>query len=297
MQLSPQKPFIIVWNGADPNDTDTLYVQAVVRDAKTRTVLSTISLTDRGSHYFDSSYITPHDTSQTQQGRQIIVTLTVYTDAGYTIPSQNYGRETNHYIIQERIDPAKFYGVSGGGYEFDYKAFAKLIEDILVAKIPSLLPVLPVATEAKEFPMAQFISAVKDEIAQIPPYEKGESVDLSNLESGMKMISSKIAALPQPKDMDLKPVLAEIKSMSPELKTLITTLHSSLMSSMQTEMAKHYKDMQKSLTTTIMTEIESNMKAGKFNVSMNFGANGSPEDQTAAKRAAYFKGLKNKLGI
>src|SRR5437867_3710129 len=119
MQVSPSKKLPIIWNGADPNDADTLYVQTIVKDAITLATLNTVNLTDNGNHLFSGFFTTPADPSQTGTGRWIILTTTVYTDAARTIKSQNYSRITDQYLVKQIVDPNTFLG--GGGGVLDYR--------------------------------------------------------------------------------------------------------------------------------------------------------------------------------
>lgn len=89
-------------------DTDTLYVQAVVRNADGDTI-DTIQLEDKGGQRFQRRYRVPVDSSG--QGAYISIITSVYTDAGYTTKSPNYGDEENTYLVFDRVMPA----MRGGG--------------------------------------------------------------------------------------------------------------------------------------------------------------------------------------
>src|SRR5690348_15777645 len=138
MQISPQKQTPIIWNGADPNDTDPLYVRAVDRDSTSLQVLNTVNLTDNGNHLFTGSFISPHDPSQTGTGRWIIVTCTVYTDSSYTTPSPNYSRVTEHFLVKTLVDPMSVGGGAGG--VIDYREMKKAVAEVLAENKTDLPP-------------------------------------------------------------------------------------------------------------------------------------------------------------
>lgn len=106
--LQPQSSFPIVRQIANHLDTDTLYVQAVVRNADGDTI-DTIQLEDKGGQRFQRRYRVPVDSSG--QGAYISIITSVYTDAGYTTKSPNYGDEENTYLVFDRVMPA----MRGGG--------------------------------------------------------------------------------------------------------------------------------------------------------------------------------------
>src|SRR3990167_2297855 len=103
LQLNPREYFPIVRQLNDPLDVGTYYVQAIIRNARTGATLDTLSLTDEGGQRFSyTTWQTPADTSGL--GLFITITLTVYTDSGYTEKAGNYGIEQQTYLIQERVD-------------------------------------------------------------------------------------------------------------------------------------------------------------------------------------------------
>lgn len=94
-------------------DTATYYVQAVVRDLVAGTILGTYNLNPLGNQAFSKEWTTPADNSG-GNGRELVITFTVYDDAGYTTPSMNYGAKAEYYRI---IQPWNLM-VSGGGMGF-----------------------------------------------------------------------------------------------------------------------------------------------------------------------------------
>lgn len=107
--LQPQANFTVVRQIANHLDTDTNYVQAVIRNAYTDAIIDTIQLTDKGSQRFKKDWQVPADSSG--QGFYISIVTSVYTDSGYTSKNPNYGDEENTYLVQERV---RLIGAGGG---------------------------------------------------------------------------------------------------------------------------------------------------------------------------------------
>lgn len=139
-QIRPQETFPIVYTLSDPSDTNTYYVRAVIRNSVSGAViningLAYVNLTDLGSRRFAKSIQAPDDSSG--QGFWIDVTVSVYTDAGYTTKSSAYQEENNKYLVEQRWNTALGGGGGnfippGGGvsHEIDYK---KLVEMVILA--------------------------------------------------------------------------------------------------------------------------------------------------------------------
>jgi len=63
LQVNPRETYPIVRQLADPLDTGTYYVRAVVRNARTDETLETLNLTNKGSGRFLYNYQVPADAS------------------------------------------------------------------------------------------------------------------------------------------------------------------------------------------------------------------------------------------
>ena len=122
MQLQPQEIFTVVRQLHDWSDTDTNYVQAVIRNARTDEVLATLNLTDKGNRRFSKTWQVKADPSGL--GFYITITTTVFTDAEYTTKNSNYGEEMNTYLVDER---KRNFG--GGGNDVDYKKIRNIFKE------------------------------------------------------------------------------------------------------------------------------------------------------------------------
>lgn len=126
MQLQPREYFTIVRQLPDPNDSNTYYVRAVVRDARTDTLIENVNLTDRGSRRFSLPWQTPADVSGL--GFYISVCTTVYTDSGYTLKSDTYAEEMQTYLVQNRFQLG---GGGSGGADVDYTKLKRIFKETL----------------------------------------------------------------------------------------------------------------------------------------------------------------------
>lgn len=182
MQLNPGEVFPIVYQLNDPSDTGTYYVRAVIRNARTGATIETVNLTDDTGQRFSYPWTVIQDSSGL--GLFITITVTVYTDSGYTAKAVNYGIVDTTHLIHERVN--RSFG-GGGGVSVDYKRIAKMIKDE-VAKIKikdsDFTPILTSLTKSE-----------KNIISLVQSLEQDEA--LAHLKSEMshaKEVLSKISA-------------------------------------------------------------------------------------------------------
>lgn len=126
MILQPQEYFTVVRQIGDPNDSNTYFVRAVIRNARTDAVIETINLTDRGSRRFSLPWQVPADPSG--QGFYISVLTTVYTDSGYTTKSDIYSEEMESYLVDNRF---RNLGGGGGGDDVNYTKIRAIFEETI----------------------------------------------------------------------------------------------------------------------------------------------------------------------
>lgn len=285
-QISPTKEFLIVWNGADPSDTTTLYVRAVVQNAKTLAVLATVNLTDRGNHLFSASYITPPDPNTIGNGLQIIITITVYTDLGYTIPSQNYARESRDYLVKTLISASQFWGP--GGDSFDPKEIKKLLKEVLAEAKP---------VESPSFPVAELMNLIKAEIDKLPhELPEDKEVDLSPLQSGLDDVRKAINILPTlTRPVDIIPLAKEVRSIQQSLEKIANEMKDNLDSGMKKTQEMTIKGNEKIvdyIAEQVMSVIEKNIKSGAFKMTLFDSI--FTGDETADKKKQFLDSLKAK---
>jgi len=170
LAVRPNELLPIVRLIEDHTDTNTYFVRAVVKNARTLAILDTVDLTDNGSREFSKNWQTPADS--VGLGLYIIITTTVYTDSGYTTKSDRYGEKLDTYKIE--INQAHF---GGGGDSTDYRRLRKIIQEEL--------------------------GAAKPEFPEIP------KTDLSTVVNGLNSLAKKIdgIVIPKPEKTDLSAVL------------------------------------------------------------------------------------------
>lgn len=220
IQISPSENFPIVRVLGDHTDNATYYVQAVVRDASTDVVLATVNLTDRGNRRFSKLYKVPSDNTYSR-GSFLVITTTIYTDAGYTTKSPNYQEVADTYVVQQRWNPLIGGATFGGGTDGmsltkeEYAKMALMFEDTLNKKFPISEPRTEIA--APSLPQLTL-----QDIEKIVEKHKAPPVDFSfpafpDLTPHFEKISKSISNFPKPdkfQPTDLSPVLNALQEMS-----------------------------------------------------------------------------------
>lgn len=173
LSLQPQANFTVVRQIANHLDTDINYVRAVIRNAYTDDIITTLDLVDKGSQRFKKDWQVPADTSG--QGFYISIVTSVYTDSGYTTKNSNYGDEETTYLVQDRL----LGSMRGGGGGVDAYTVRRIIKEEL-AQLPQPEPI--------EFPEQEKYDMRWDEV--------------------LKAIEAKTF---EQKDVDLNPVLSALK--------------------------------------------------------------------------------------
>jgi len=217
MQIEPQTPLPAVYiipNHTDP-DIASYYVRAVVRDSLTQTTLNTVNLTYQSSGRYAGQFNAPGD--GTGLGRQIDVTVSVYTDSGYTTKSNSYGDTIEKWYVKSQ----QFFGGGGGGSDVDYKRVRSIIEDVLEEKIKginipktSLKGVLSLLEEVKQWQ--------DNFIFPLPPSPK--AVDLSPLSAEVRSssgeLSRRIAGIRIP-ETNLSPLEEKVTQLNQAISSLL----------------------------------------------------------------------------
>lgn len=185
MQLHPTEQFTISRQLADPDDTDTNYVQATVRNAKTDELLKSVALSNKGSQRFTAVYEVPADVSG--QGFWITITTLVYTDAAHTVRNMNYNAEQSTYLVQDR--PNKLAG-GGHGDDIDYRKLAKVIEKAMEGKNDS-------GEKVNLDPVFAMLKGIQEQLVSIETKDtKPQPTDLTPVLSAFQALQASIAGIP-----------------------------------------------------------------------------------------------------
>jgi hypothetical protein len=121
--ISPSTILPLVYLIQDHTDVNTYYVQVVVKDSRTGSILQTINLTDGGNRRFTGNYSVP-----TTEDMFLDITTSVYSDAGYTTKAQDKYEILDQYQVKTQWG-LQFGGVGGSGPGIDYKKIKKMIDE------------------------------------------------------------------------------------------------------------------------------------------------------------------------
>jgi len=199
LQLNPREVFTIVRQIEDHTDTNTYYVRAVVRNAKTDALLENVDLDSKGDQRYSKDYIVPTDVSG--NGFWISIITSVYTNSGYTTKSDNYGDKLDTYLVQERYQFNPNYPIPVGP-DIDYNRVRKIIKEE-IAKIPPTevkVPKAMVVTKEiiKEVKVPQIIENTKEVIkkVEVPKIIEVESkIDLREVQRLLSSVKEEIGRL------------------------------------------------------------------------------------------------------
>jgi hypothetical protein len=215
MQLNPRENFTIARGLEDHRDSTVYYVRAVVRNAQTDALLATVDLTNQGdNHRYSHIYQLPAD--PLGQGFYILVTTSVYTDAGYTTKSNIYLDRYDTYLVMQRVNP-NLAGI-GGGVDIDYKRIDRIVDKVVEEKLSKLkLPAFPDRFELPAFPEVD-LSEIRTELKSVQDAIRGikmpeiKPVDLSGMIEKIEKIRV-MAANPVIEDRQLKPFVECLEKM------------------------------------------------------------------------------------
>lgn len=126
MQLLFQKNFTIVRQISDHTDTNTYYVRAVIRNAFTDEIITTLDLDNKGSQRFKKDWIVPAQSSG--EPYYVSIITSVYTDNLYTTKNTNYGDEEQTYQV---VDNKESFRTGGGGSSLTRADVREIIQEEL----------------------------------------------------------------------------------------------------------------------------------------------------------------------
>lgn len=219
IQLQPKQIFTVVRQIADPTDTTTYYVKAIIRKSVDGSILDTIELTDQGDQRFTGNWQVVEDSSG--EGYLVDVTTIVYTDSGYTSVSPNYTKDNNTYLVQVRWS-AVFGGGGGGGLDLTPNQLRKIISDeVNKIKIPKQEKV-DLSNISKE--LTRVLDSVKN--IKIPEQKKVDFNELvEKIDYVNKEIKKEISSIPKPEKINLEKTISvnrdDNERLSMELKKTV----------------------------------------------------------------------------
>lgn len=198
MEIRGGHKLTIVRQLADPSDTNTYYVRAVIVNSATGSIIQVggndyVNLTDNGDQRFSYTWSVPYQADEFQ----IDIKTTVYTDSGYTTKSNRYAIENKEYIIRRK----NLGGGGGGGVAIDYKKIKNIVEGI---EYPKYDEVLQKMSDTLLLGLEQNRRAI-DKI-EIPKYNEKMLIEAIN------KLKEYIDSIEIP-ETDYKPLMSEIEGL------------------------------------------------------------------------------------
>lgn len=273
--LNPAENFPIVRVLQDHTDATTNYVQAVIRDATTDSVLATVNLDDKGNRRFQKLWKVPWDNTFAN-GRYILITTSVYTDNLYTTKNANYAEVGDTYLVQQRWSQGT-YTAAGAGV--DYKEVRKIIKEELAAiphdePEPYPQPIDP-TPQLKELVDGIATVGKKVDAIEMPKLAKPQPVDFAPIERALTTIIRAIEAQPKFEKIDYAPAIADLAT---EIRSFKEHLY---LSSQTSALQKMASDM--------IAELE---KSKPYALTIS-----NPDDKARSVKEDNLKKLKAKYGI
>lgn len=231
IQLEPGEYFGISRQLADPNESATLFVRAVIRNARTDASIDTVDLTDKGDGRFQAEW---QVTSTVAGALYISITTYVYTDAGFTTYSDVYSAESETYLVEPR---SKSVG-GGGGTSISRKMLKEVLMEVLggeeKAEVKDWTPALKQIKAA----IASRSNLSREEVEEIVMSHKASNDDVLEVVRALKNtdlapVMQAIADIPK---TDLAPVMEAIHARNGEVEKAVA------------EIVKMQKEFEKFLT-------------------------------------------------
>lgn len=210
LNLRPQRSFTVVRQIENHLDTDTNYVQAVIRNAYTDDIIATLQLTDRGGQRFSKNWQVPADPSG--QGFFISIVTSVYTDSGYTTKNSNYGDQENTYSVKDDT-------LQRGGGSLDSATIRRIIQEEL-AKVEQ--PQMPQCDCPKlsEMPFGDILAALRDLPSRIEMPQQ-EKVEFAPVLAAIEAVKQAVDDKEVTPETEMQPVLDRIDAAEANLHSLI----------------------------------------------------------------------------
>jgi hypothetical protein len=209
LPLRTSANFTVVRQIANHLDTDTNYVRAVIRNAYTDAIITTLDLTDRGAQRFSANWKVPQDPSG--EGFYVSIVTSVYSDSGYTTKNQNYGDEETTYLVTDRDRVGGGPGMVNSGV--DSRTVRRIFQEEFAKAHEEDEEEPEEVEEEKPVDFTPVISAIiasnKDLKAALKPV-KPEKVDLKPVQEQLQQVLTAIAEKEVTEPTDLAPVLEKL---------------------------------------------------------------------------------------
>lgn len=239
LTLQPGNSFTITRQIGNHTDPGTNFVQAVIRNAYTDTIIATVQLTDKGSQRFKNDWQVPADSSG--QGFYISIVTSVYDSSAYSTKNPNYGDEENTYLVQDRV--LRGLGGSGG---IDSATLRRIVrEELDKLDIPEAIDYsrIPEPTEFTDR-TGEILKAISDNKP-----EPQTPMDFAPLNARFDELKQAIVDKEVTQPTDLAPLVEEIRSAQDnkevtddEMKSLLDALEGKLIETIKASVTQAIKN-------------------------------------------------------
>lgn len=238
MQVRPASTVQLAYIISDPSDNNFYYIQAVVKNTQTQAIIATVKLTQdpNNSHRYTGNFVTPADSIG--NGYYLDVTTQVYTDSGYSIPSQSYEIVGTPYFVWQ---PPPYYG--GGDAVLLSDRSSKEIRKMIREEIAGIKFPVQKDVTIPEFPEIP----VPEKVDLLPIHQRIDSVE--TLIQGLYEI---VASIPEPEHVDLDPVFEHIKDIGKRHDMAMGALRAEFKSSL----GAHKKEIDDSIEQKMSDGVE-----------------------------------------
>lgn len=255
MDLFTGNNFTVVRQLADHTDASTYYVQAVIRNAYTDAIITTLNLDFKSNQRFTKAWKVPQDPSG--EGFYVSIVSSVYTDSGYATKSDNYGDEEQSYLV---VDNPNALGARGsGGMSANTPGnggglIGRDVRDIISEELKKILPELKpekpkeVTVEKPTDYSTHFEQLLRAIEANKP--EKPEKVDLDPVFTAISEVKKAIDDKKIP-ELDIEPIMHALSMMhegseitADELKSILGPMQKALAGQLLKEFEEVVKQIQ-----------------------------------------------------
>ena len=211
MQLFPSQNFTIVRQlSVAPSESGTYYVRAIVRNAQSDVVVSTLNLLVKTGYRYTGTFLLPPD--PLGLGYFVSIVTSVYTDSGYTTKSEVWSDEENTYLVAELKNNR---GAFGGATSDEIRRIIR--SELSAIEKPESFDYSKIP-KPKEYPMRwdEIMSRLGELSNELKP-KAPEKINLSPITSKIDDVLSAIESKPVTEPTDLQPILDKLATL--ETKT------------------------------------------------------------------------------
>jgi len=250
--LKPQQNFTVVRQIANHLDASTYYVQAVIRNAYTDELITTLQLTDKGGQRFSKNWQVPADPSG--MGFYISIVTSVYTDSGYTTKSENYGDEESTHLVSDVFAlPAR----SGAGGLDSYTVRRIFKEELAKAQ-----PEPPEAPEMRFDEVLSALAALRSAVEDAEAPEADDDESEARILGAIASLQQAIQDKPVTPATDTTPLVDQMTAMAQVIQSAVREL--SMLEGSISNLVEALNHMQANFSKDVVGELDRIVKETEF---------------------------------